>query len=176
MPIVNETVYNKEAMRSFILFNAVKTKKWRMLLSVLAGLVAFAASVLGMIQNGVKSVYAMFCLALLFLFASLCSRWFLAPYFQYKKTTNGRDVALSFTFYTRDFVAQSERVHAKRNSGVRYGALESVYETKQYYYLYPSATNAFIVSKDSFAPGGEEAFRTLLRREVDDNRLHLKKK
>jgi len=176
MPIKNETVYNRSLMWRFIVFNACKTKKLRMILALIAGVFALGFSVFGILQNGGSSVYSAFAVAILALFAALNFRWFVAPYLQYRRVTGGKDITLSYEFYSRDFVARSVRDHAKRDSGVRYSALESVYERRDYLYLYPSPAQAFIVDKTLFAPEDWQKFCAMLRREVDDHRLHLKKK
>ena len=96
MPIKNETVYNRSLMWRFIVFNACKTKKLRMILALIAGVLALGFSVFGILQNGVSSVYSVFAVAILALFAALNFRWFVAPYLQYRRVTGGKDITLSY--------------------------------------------------------------------------------
>ena len=174
MPIKNRTVYDKHAMRRFVLFNALKNRRIRLILVLIFGTLGLAACAVRIAQNGFASTDGLLGVALLGLLALLAVRWFISPYFRYGKTVGSWTITLSYEFYTRDFVARSERVNAARNSGVPYSALESVHERKEYIYLYANKASAFIVAKDGFSEEELNSFRAVLRREVDDSRLHLK--
>ncbi|MBO7170589.1 MAG: YcxB family protein [Clostridia bacterium] len=174
MPIKNQTTYDKHAMRRFILFNAVKNRRIRLILVSVFGTLGLLVCLVRIGENGLASTDGLLFAALLGLIALLAFRWFISPYFRYGKTVKSWTITLSYEFYTRDFVARSERVNAARNSGVPYSALESVHERKEYIYLYANKASAFIVAKNSFSDKDLKSFRGLLRREVDDKKLHLK--
>ncbi|MBO5110122.1 MAG: YcxB family protein [Clostridia bacterium] len=175
MPIHNSTVYNKRAMMAFILFQAFKTRRIRLVIAVVLGVVGLSVCSYGVWMSGANSGYTALGAVLLCLLVLLAFRWFIGPYLAYGKTVRSWTVTLNYEFYSRDFVARSPRVDAKRDSGLRYSALESVHERKNYIYLYANPTNAFIVDKSAFGAGELDKFKSLLRHEVDDNRLHLKK-
>ena len=174
MPIKNRTVYDKHAMRRFILFNAVKNRRIRLILVSVFGTLGLLVCLVRISQNGIATTDGLLFAALLGLLTLLMCRWFISPYLRYGKTVKSWAITLSYEFYTRDFVARSERVNAARNSGVPYSALESVHEKKEYIYLYANKASAFIVAKSGFSAKELAALRNLLRHEVDDKKLHLK--
>lgn len=174
MPIKNHTTYDKHAMHRFVLFNAVKNRRIRMILVLIFGTLGLVGCFVRIGENGIASTDGLLFAALLGLLALLAFRWFILPYSRYGKTVKSWTVTLSYEFYTRDFVARSERVNAARNSSVPYSALESVYERKEYIYLYANKASAFFVAKSGFSGKELESFLGLLRREVDDKKLHLK--
>ena len=175
MPIKNGTVYDRDAIRAFVIFHVIKTKKLRILLSLAFGLAGLGLCIWGVCRRGLSSSYTILGVRLLLLFVALACRWFLEPILRYKNEVGSWEVAISYEFYSKDFVARSTRVDANRSSGVHYSALESVCETGEYIYLYPNPANAFIVRKAGFSTENLQALRALLLREVDDHRLHLKR-
>lgn len=175
MPLKNSTVYNVEAIRIFTIFNTIKNKTIRIFLTVLFGGFGVATCIFGIVVAGITSIYTVFALLLVGLLLVLVYRWFFAPVVRYKKDETSQNIAVNYEFYPRDFVARSVRVSAKGNTATRYSVLESVYETEKYIYLYINKMNAFIVLKSSFSDGGA-ALLDLLKREVDDGKLHLQKK
>lgn len=175
MPIKNSTVYDIDAIRAFTVFTALKNKRIRIFLTVVFGGLGLATCVFGMVMAGASSVYTLFATLLLVLFAVLVYRWFFAAVVRYKKNPAAQNIAVNYEFYQRDFVARSVRVSAKGNTATRYSALADVYETEDYVYLYLNRANAFIVRRSAFSDNGA-ALLDLLRREVDDGKLHLLKK
>lgn len=176
MPIRNATVYDRHAIRCYIVFQAIRRRVARMILALLLGLVSLCLSVLGAVHQGVHSVYTVCGVILVLLFVALACRLLLEPYLRYKNEVGSWSVTNSYEFYSKDFVARSSRVDGGRNSGLRYSALDSVYETEEFLYLCPTAATAFIVCKAGFTPEELVSVLALLRREVDDGRLHLKNK
>lgn len=175
MPIKNNTVYDIHAIRALTVFTALKNKRIRILLTTLLGSLGLALCVFGIVMAGLRSVYTLLAALLLALLTVLGYRWFFAAVARYKRDGAAQNIAMSYEFYQRDFVARSARVGAKGNTVTRYSTLADVYETKDYIYLYLDHTNAFLVRRSAFSDHGA-ALLDLLRREVDDGRLHLLKK
>ncbi len=76
-----------------------------------------------------------------------------------KSDKYGEDSTNTFSFYEKDFEVKNKKGRFK----YRYSIFRKIYETNNFFYLYVSKENAFLVSKNTFSLGSTEDFAKFIK-------------
>jgi hypothetical protein len=69
-------------------------------------------------------------------------------------------------FFETEFHTDMQSVQATSSEQIKYSALQSVYETNEYIYLFINVGNGFIVEKKVLTAGSVPALRSVLSKQV----------
>lgn len=76
-----------------------------------------------------------------------------------KSDKYGKDSANTFSFYDKDFEIENNKGKFK----YKYSIFRKVYETDDFFYLYVTKENAFLVSKNTFSLGNATNFAKFMK-------------
>ena len=155
----NKTTYNKETYFEFLEFHNKKfnfrytlyTVVWSMIF-MLCIYLAFAS------KNRIQGVIVTMILVGFIAYRLLRPKKVVDKELKSDKiSTNNSN---TFSFYDKNF-------EVKNNNGsfiYRYFMLKKIYETDNYFYLYVTRENAFLISKNTFSIGTSEDFSKFLKK------------
>lgn len=168
---INETVMNEQMINEYYKFYKRKIKKFDFISFLICGAILIIMAIynlftcnndfLGVIFNVITNIIL---IAIGIIFWHTCLK------------NEKYDKQMMIHIYDEDISKIKTRYYFNEDTLIiinKYGeterlydCLESVYETKEYYYICVSKNNTYILKKDSFIKGEERDFNVFIRQEL----------
>ncbi len=104
------------------------------------------------------------CIAVLLVYPVLTAKIY------YKSGSKLYSNEICFSFYDDHLVSETKGSDISSASNSNYNIIQKIYETKNYFYLFITRQQAFIVPKNDIVSGSADELSTLLKSKVESNR------
>lgn len=164
----NETLINYEAYKEYYLFSLFKGKRYksrpRMFYSISA--VGIVISLL----TGVAFEFDIPIITFLGIFIVLNILMSFLIYYLPKKYYKSAEKIYEginrYKFFRDYFTVEKNTDEAKGNSEIKYSALYKIYEVNEYFYIFISRTQAYMVDKKGFEASEFDAVREIFKNKL----------
>ncbi len=174
MKIKASSKYDWETIKKFYAFSFSKKQRWPNIVLVVLFLLLFAMYTL----EAVNGTFSMDLLPsmIMFIFVYLFMGFvrFILPRILYNKNKLIHGVENIITFNEQDFEIKQDGDNAKGTAAINYSAVQRIYETKEYIYIYISPQQAHIVDKSTVTGGSLTDLRILLVSKIGTNKYKIK--
>lgn len=148
----NETIINYETYKKFYLFALFKGRYYKMgpkLFYIISAIGIFVSLITGFVF-GFDSVIKIFLILFIILIAVMSLLIFYLPKKYYKSAEKIYQGINRYKFFDDYFQAEMDNGSAKGTSNIKYDALYKVYEIPEYFYIFISRSQAYMVDKSGF--------------------------
>lgn len=174
MEIKASSKYDWETFKSFYVFSLSKKHRWPSIVLVVVFLLLLAMYVFEAV-NGTFSADLLPSMAMFItLYIAMGFVRFVLPKIQYNKNKLIHGIENIITFGEQKFEINQNGDNATGTASISYDAIQKIYETKEYIYIYISLQQAHIVDKATITGGSLNDLRALLSNAVGMSKYKLK--
>lgn len=156
---VNKTTNTQEAYMKFLKFHSKKFNLFYIAYTIFWSFL-FMICIIIAFRGGLRIQGVLFTIALIIFIFYRLSKPKMIVNNELKSDKISPKSTNTYTFYEKYFEIKNK--NGKFN--YRYLMIQKVFETSEYFYLYVSKENAFLVSKNTFSLGNERDFSSFIKR------------
>lgn len=174
MEIRGKSTYNWQSIKKFNNFIFFKRRKWLSILWIFAYVLSGIGFVFEIVTDNFdgNSIERLILLVLVALW--LVFLWFVYPKIKYSKNKLIHNMENEFVFNEDAFTMYQNSSSSDGNNTFKYSALWKVFETKDFFYIYLTQNQAYIVEKSTLEGGSAYDLRELLIKNVGMSKYKLK--
>ncbi|MDV3429413.1 MAG: YcxB family protein [Bacillota bacterium] len=161
----NETLINYEAYKKYYLFSLFKGKHYKSKprLYYIISSVGIVISLATGFAFGFDILIKTFLSIFIFLTLLMSLLIFYLPKKYYKSAEKMYEGVNQYKFFEDYFTVEKNTDEAKGNSQIKYSALYKIYEVQDYFYIFISRSQAYMVDKSRFNTSEPETLREIFK-------------